>query len=185
VILGSPTGSGYRKANAAFYRVKVTGEPSNDPLYGYNSYNGLFCEGFVGPDLQPLTGRFAVRESVFDAVASAAPVFNLVNLWVGISGNTMRNVVLGGEVVDLKNTMYEFSDNKVTASTGVQMYDNCLGSESNCGMQGSELVVRNSAFETTDGVLIDASFSDRTTALVLGNDFSEVVTLGVRLGNRN
>ena len=78
--------------------------------------------------------------------------------------------------------MYDFSDNKVTASTGVQMYDNCLGSESNCGMQSSELVLINSAFETTDGVLIDASFSDRTTALVLGNDFSEVASLGVRLG---
>lgn len=182
VILGSPTGSGYRLANAAFYHVKVAGQTSEDPLSGYNLYNGIFAEGFVGPELQPLRGRFSVRESLFDTVASVAPVFNLRNSWVSISGNTLNNVLLGGEVVDLKNTLYDFADNKVTSSVGVQMYDNCLGSESNCGMQGSELIVTNNQFRSSDGVLVDASFLEGTTCLVLGNDFQEVAGLAVRLG---
>src|SRR5690348_920787 len=182
VVLGSPTGNGYRKANAAFHNVKLTGELSNDPLYGYNVYNGIFIQGFVGPDLEPLRGRFSIRESLFDTVASATPMFNLRNSWVSISGNTLNNVALGGEVIDLKNTLYEYSDNKVIGSTGVQMYDNCLGSQSNCGMQGSDLIVRNNQIHGTDGVLIDATFSGGTSALVLGNDFKDIGGLAVRLG---
>jgi hypothetical protein len=184
-ILGAPSGSGYREANAAFYRVKLTGELSNDPLFGYNIYNGIFYQGFVGPDLQPLKGRFTVRNSVFDTVASPTPVVNLQDSLVSLSGNTLNNVAPasgGGEVVDLKHTIYEFSNNHVTGSAGVLMYDDCLGSESNCGMQGSELIIRNNKFQSTDGVLIDASFSGGTTALVLGNDFGDVSSLAVRLG---
>ncbi len=182
VILGSPTGNGYRKANAAFYHVKLTGERSNDPLYGYNAYNGIFVQGFVGPDLEPLRGRFSIRESQFETIASVAPMFNLRNSWVSISGNTLNDVALGGEVIDLKNTLYDYGDNTVIGSAGVQMYDNCLGSQSNCGMQGSELIVRNNQFHSTDGVLIDASFSGGASGLVLGNNFNEVSGLAVRLG---
>jgi len=183
VILGSPTGNGYRQANAAFYRVKVTGQLSNDPIYGYNLYNGVFAEGFVGPELQPLKGRFSVRNSIFDTVGSPSPVENLQDSLVSLSGNTLNNVVIGGEVVDLKHTVYEFSNNAVTGSTGVQMYDSCLGAQWNCGMDGSELIISNNQFQSTDGVLIDASFSGGTTALVLGNDFSQVSDLAVRLGS--
>jgi hypothetical protein len=184
-ILGTPSGNGYRKANAAFYRMKLTGELSNDPLYGYNIYNGIFYQGLTGPDLQPLKGRFTVHDSVFETVASPTPVFNLRDSWVSLSGNKMNNVApgsVGGEVIDLKHTVYEFSNNQVAGSSGVIMYDNCLGGESNCGMQGSELLVTNNHFRTSDGVLIDASFSRATTALVLGNDFTKVSGLGVRLG---
>ncbi len=182
VILGSPTGRGYRHANAAFYHVKITGQATSDPLYGYNIYNGIFYQGFVGPDLQPLKGRFTVANSIFDTVASPAPVFNLVNSWVNISGNTFSNVYSGGELVDLKHTFYEFAHNKVTGVIGLQMYDNCSGSESICGMQGSELLIRNNHFRGTDGVLIDASFFNQTSALVLGNNFNDVTGLAVRLG---
>jgi hypothetical protein len=182
VILGSPTGRGYRKANAAFYRVKLTGELSADPLYGYNVYNGIFIQGFVGPALQPLRGSFSINESVFDTVASPVPTFNLRNSRVNISGNVLNNVAAGGEVIDLKDTLYAYAHNQATGSTGVLMYDNCLGSESNCGMHGSELIVRNNQFQSTDGVLIDASFSGTTSAHVLGNDFTGVSGLGVRLG---
>lgn len=184
-ILGAPTGRGYRTANAAFYRVKLTGEMSSDPLFGYNVYNGIFYQGFVGPELQPLKGRFSVRNSVFDTVASPSPVVNLRDSWVSLSGNTLRNVAGasgGGEVVDLKNTFYEFSHNQVSGSAGVLMYDDCLGAEANCGMDGTELIIINNQFRTSDGVLIDASFSGGTTGLVLGNDFTDISGVAVRLG---
>ena len=45
------------------------------------------------------------------------------------------------------------------------------------------MIVRNNQFHSTDGVLIDASFSGGTTGLVLGNDFSEVSGLAIRLGS--
>lgn len=181
-ILGSPTGRGYRQANAAFHRVRLTGEVSNDPLYGYNNYNGAIFEGWGGPDLEPLKGRFSVHDSVLDNVASATPVDNLKESLVSISGNTMRNVALGAEVVDLNNTIYVFSHNRITGTAGVMMYDSCFGASSNCGMNGSELMIRNNVIQTADGILIDAGFSGGTTALVLGNNLTGVSGTAVRLG---
>jgi hypothetical protein len=182
VVLGSPTGRGYRHANAAFYHVKITGQATSDPLYGYNIYNGIFYEGFVGPDLQPLKGKFTVANSIFDSVASSAPVSNLVDSSVSISGNTFSNVYYGSDLEDLKHTFYEFAHNRVTGVVGLQMYDNCFGSESICGMQGSTLVVKNNRFRGSFGVLIDATFGNQNGALVAGNNFKEVSDLAVRLG---
>ena len=182
VILGSPTGRGYRRADASFFHVKITGQATSDPLYGYNIYNGIFYEGFVGPEMQPLRGRFTVANSIFDSVASSAPVSNLVDSWVSISGNTFSNVYYGSDLEDLKHTFYEFSHNKVTGAMGLQMYDNCFGSESICGMQGSTLIVKNNRFRGTFGVLIDATFGNQNSALVVGNNFKDVTDLAVRLG---
>lgn len=182
VILGSPTGRGYRHADAAFNNIKITGQATSDPLYGYNIYNGIFYEGFVGPELQPLKGRFTVVNSVFDSVASPAPVSNLVDSWVSISGNTLNNVYYGSDLEDLKHTFYEFAHNKVTGVVGLQMYDNCFGSESICGMQGSTLIVKNNRFRGTFGVLIDATFGNQNSAFVAGNNFKDVSDLAVRLG---
>ena len=49
-------------------------------------------------------------------------------------------------------------------------------------MQGSELIIRNNTFQTTDGVLIDATYTGGITTLLLGNDFTDVTGIGVRLG---
>ena len=182
VVLGSPTGHGCRKADAAFYRVKLKGEATNDPLYGFNIYNGIFYEGFSGPELQPLKGTFSVHESVFESVASAAPVSNLRNSRISISGNTIRNGFYGSDAEDLRDTLYEFAHNNVAGVIGLQMFDNCLGGEANCGMQGSELIVRNNTFQTTDGVLIDATYTGANSTLLVGNDFTGVTGVGVRLG---
>jgi hypothetical protein len=182
VILGSSTNGGYREANAAFYRIKLTGELSNDPLIGYNVYNGIFAEGFVGPNLVPLKGTFSISDSVFDTVASPLPVENLLDSRVSISGNTFSNVAFGGEVVDLKNTIYEFAQNQLSGSIGVQIYNNCLGAGSNCGFDGSDLVVKNNVFRSTYGVFVDGTFANGTKALVLGNNFAHVSDLAVSLG---
>jgi hypothetical protein len=182
VIMGSDTQRAYRQGNATFYHVKVTGQATSDPLFGTNLINGIFYEGFVGPDLKPLKGRFTVSNSLLDTVGSAAPVFNLVDSWVSISGNMIVNSAEGTDVVDLKQTMYEFSHNKVTASMGVMMYDDCLGSVSVCGMQGSELFIRNNRFRGANAVLIDATFSNNTSAVILANNFNDVTDIAVRLG---
>ena len=182
-ILGSATGHGYHEANAAFHRVRLTGEVTNDPLFGYNIYNAILPQGFAGPELQPLKGRFSVFDSVFENLASATPFLNLQDSWVSISGNMLNNVYVGGEVVDVKNSRYEFSQNQVTGSSGVAAYDDCLGSNANCGIEGSELMIRGNAITAGDGVLIDATFSGGTKALVLGNDFTGVTGTAVRLGS--
>jgi len=184
VILGSATDNGYRKANASFQRVAVKGELSDDPLYGYNTYNGIFYEGFVGPELLPIKGTFKVTDSAFQTVGSSTPVDNLVDSRVSLTGNKLSDVVVGGEILDLKNTVYEFAHNQVTGYYGIDLYDNCIGSESNCGTSASYLSITNNIFRGTEGVWLDATFAKGTAALVLGNNFSLVNDIAVYLGER-
>jgi hypothetical protein len=101
VILGSATGDGFREANASFERVSLKGEPSDDPLFGYNSINGIFYEGFAGPELLPLKGTFKVSDSVFQYVVSPTPSLNLVESRFSLTRNKACNVVLGGVLLDL------------------------------------------------------------------------------------
>jgi hypothetical protein len=181
-ILGSPTDQGHHEANATFRRVRLAGEVTNDPLFGYNIYNAILPQGFAAPTLEPLSGRFTVIDSIFENLASATPLLNLQESWVSISGNVFNNVYVASEVVDVKNTLYEFAHNQVRGSSGVAMYDDCLGSDANCGLEDSQLMVKANSFEGVDGVLIDGTFSGGTKALVLVNDFTGVTGTAVRLG---
>jgi hypothetical protein len=182
VILGTATGNGYRAANALFHRVKINGEMTDDPLYGYNVYNGIFYEGFVGPELLPLKGAFRVTDSVFQNVAASAPTFNLVDARVSITKNTMSNVFDGTDMADLKNSVFEFAHNQVTGNYDVFMYDNCLGGASNCGTSASYITIKNNVFRGTEGVSLDGTFLDHTGALILGNNYSQLDDLAVYLG---
>lgn len=183
VILGSATSDGYREANASFERVFLKGEPSDDPLVGYNSINGIYYEGFAGPELLPLKGMFKVSDSVFQYVGSSTPVLNLVDSRVSLTRNKASNVVFGGELVDLRNTIYEFARNQVTGVYGLDMYDNCYGAGSNCGMSASNVLIKNNLFRTVEGVWLDpVSFLNGTNPLVLGNNFSKVSDVAVYLG---
>lgn len=181
-VVGGPTDRGYREANAAFYRVKLTGEHTDDPLFGVNIYNGIFIEGFAGSSLQSLKGTFSISNSVFETVGSAFPVLNLTNSRVTISGNTITDTGWGGELLDIRNTTYEYSHNRVSTAIGVDVYNDCLGAESNCGMIDSEIFIRNNDFNSGQGVLLEGTFLNGTKALVLGNDFTHVTDTAVYLG---
>lgn len=182
VVLGSPGPSGYREANASFYRIKLQGQRSDDPIFGYNSYNGIFTEGFVGPDLTSLKGVFNIQNSVIDTIDSAHPVLNLVDSRVNISGNTYINGDWAAEVLDLKNTIYEFAYNQVNATFGTEVYDDCLGAQANCGMDHSALIIKNNIFRGTEGVWVEGSQSNGTSGLILGNNFAHVSDVAVYLG---
>jgi hypothetical protein len=185
VILGSATGGGYREGNAWFERVKIKGELSADPLTGYNVINGIFYEGFAGPNLLPLKGTFKVTNSTFDTIASASPVVNLVDSHVTISRNIYINVAWGGELVDLRNTAYQFIENHFVGYMGVQSYDDCLSTEANCGTSASDFVIKNNVFRGAEGVWMDATFLNGTKTLVLGNNFAHVTDIAVSLGIRS
>ena len=182
VILGSDSGKGYREANASFHRVRIKGEVTDDPLYGYNIYNGIFYEGFSGPDLLPLQGTFAVTDSEFEGMASSAPVSNVLNAKVLITGNRSKNVYYGSDIEDLKNSFYDFSHNEVSGTFGFIMYDNCLGGDSNCGTSETGIFIKNNKFVATNGVRMEGTFMDGTHCMVLGNNFSRVTDTAVYLG---
>lgn len=181
-ILGSATASGYREANATFYRVKIKGQITND-WFGSNVNNAIIYQGFVGPQFLPLKGSFTVNDSVFEAVASANPAVNLRDSRVSISGNTYRDVPFGAELADFTNTVYEFTHNKFAGYAGVHSLDNCLGGSSNCGFDSTSLIFKNNVIRGSLGVILDGTYGNGTKALVLGNNVAGVSDEAVRLGS--
>lgn len=182
-ILGSAGGSGYPEANATFDRVKINGQITSDPIFGSNVNNAIIYQGFTAPDFLPIKGKFTVKDSVFEAVASANPLVNVRDSRVSISGNTYRDVQFGAEVGDLTNTVYEFSHNQFSGYAGLHSIDNCLGAASNCGFSAASIVIKNNLFRGAFGIVLEGTFADGTKALVLGNNVAGVSDEAVRLGS--
>lgn len=182
-ILGAERGSGYPEANAKFERVKMKGETTSHPLFGSNVNNAIIYQGFTTPDFLPIKGNFTVRDSVFEAVASANPPVNLRDSRVSITRNTYRDVQFGAEVGDLTNTIYEFSHNKFSGYAGLHSIDNCLGAASNCGFDSSSLIVKNNVIRGANGIILDGTWTNGTKGLVLGNNVSGVSDFPLYLGS--
>ena len=181
-ILGSAGGAGYPEANATFDRVKINGQITSDPIFGSNVNNAIIYQGFTAPDFLPIKGKFTIKDSLFEAVASANPPVNVRDSRVSISGNRYRDVQFGAEVGDLTNTVYEFSHNQFSGYEGLHSIDNCLGAASNCGFSAGSLVVKNNVFRGTYGIVLEGAFANGTKALVLGNNVSNVSDFPVYLG---
>jgi hypothetical protein len=180
-ILGSAS-AGYPEANATFARVKISGEITSDPIFGSNVNNAIIYQGFTTPDFLPVDGNFTVKDSVFEAVASANPAVNARDSRVSISGNIYRDVQFGAEFGDLTNTIYEFSHNQFSGVEAVHSLDNCIGAASNCGFDAASIVLKNNVIRGTFGIVVDGTFANGTTALVLGNNVTGVSDTGVLLG---
>ena len=181
-ILGSERGSGYPEANATFYRVKIKGELTSNPLFGSNVNNAIIYQGFTAPDFLPIKGNFTIKDSVFEAVASANPPVNVRDSRVSITRNTYRDVQFGAEVGDLTNTIYEFSHNTFSGYAGLHSIDNCLGAASNCGFDSSSLIVKNNVIRGAFGVILEGTWANGTQGLVLGNNVSGISDLPMYLG---
>lgn len=181
MIVGSASGLGHRQANAAFVRVKMKGEATSDELMQNNVYNAIFYEG-AADDFLPLKGGFSVRDSVFETVASANPVWNVVDSRIEISGNTYTNVGWGAEILDLTDSTVEFSRNRFTGYMGVHTLNNCVGGASNCGFDSTSLIFKNNTIRGSEGLILEGTFANGTNALVLGNNVSHVTDTAVYLG---
>jgi hypothetical protein len=181
-ILGVERGSGYPEANAIFDRVKMKGEITSDPIFGSNVNNAIIYQGFTTPAFLPVKGNFTVKDSVFEAVASANPAVNVRDSRVTISGNAYREVQFGAEFGDLTNTVYEFRHNNVSGLAGLHSIDNCLGAASNCGFDSSSLIIKNNVVRGVYGLVFDGTWANNTKALVLGNNVSGVSDFPLYLG---
>jgi hypothetical protein len=137
------------RAEATIENVTIEGEElPSDLLYGYNVYNGILFEGFIGADSPPLAGSLTVRHCVFRHVASGAPVAHLRDTTVWIMDNRFEDVLLGAEAVDFSGTRYSFLGNHVSADwAGVDLYDMCLGPSASCGVVDSKFTVAANLFE--------------------------------------
>lgn len=162
-------------ATAVFERIRVEGAPSPE-LFGMNTINGIYFEGFVPmSDPQALGGRFELTDSVVRGVASGAPVFNLRDADVVISGNVFEGVLFGSEAAALEGGSYLFAGNRVSASWyGFAGYDLCLsGSQANCATTGTRLHFSGNTIDSGFvGLSLLGTLDDETECLLAGNRLS-------------
>lgn len=158
-------------AEAEFVRLEVEGAPAPGDLAGLNVFNGILFEGFFGTNgLAPNSGRFEVHDCIERRVASPAPIVNVRDTDVAITGNRFEGVIVGAEAGDLENVRYVFAGNHIEAAwAGVQVYDLCQGGSSMCGVSNSSITVAGNAIRSFDGVDVFSTFGPAVSCKVVGN----------------
>lgn len=166
-------------ANASFYRLLIEGEEAENTIFGFNLINGFFYEGLIGAAPPPISGSFAVHDSIFRRLASGTPIVNLSGASVVISRNTFEDVFFGMDGGDVENTTFVFSHNKVNALVGLDLYDAGLAP---FGAESSNILIKNNVFRGQYGPIVEPTFSGGTDCLLLGNNVQKVSELGNLLG---
>jgi hypothetical protein len=171
------------RANAVIERIVMEGENAPKDLFGLNLVNGIHYQGLNGPHFPPITGSFKVRDSVFRRIASPAPVFNAKDATIAVENNLMEEVLLGGELLDVASTRYEFVDNEVHAAwVGFDLYDNCWGAPALCGTSNASVRIADNRF-FDNGIVLEGTMGANVKCRILENEFIHV-ELELYLGPR-
>ena len=166
------------EANAQFEHILVEGEPVENSLLGYNLINGVFYEGFVGENPDPISGSFTVRNSTFRAVGSGTPIANLSNASVTISNNEFEDVYYAMDGGDFVDSAYVFSNNNVDATTGISLY-NIFATED----VGSKFLIEKSTFRGETGIELAQTFGAGNTCEISKNNMEDVTGNDINLGS--
>ena len=166
------------EANAQFEHVLVEGEPAENSLLGYNLINGIFYEGFIGENPDPISGSFTVRNSTFRAVGSGTPIANLSDASVTISHNEFEGVYFAMDGGDFVNSEYVFSNNNVDATTGLSLY-NIFALED----VGSSFLIEKNTFRGEAGIDLAQTFGEGNTCEISKNDLQDVTGTKINLGD--
>ena len=172
VILGDNVA---RTADAVIERVGMQAEDAPADLFGVNLVNGVFYEGFIGPEFLPIGGSFTVRDSAFRRVASPTPVFNASGTTVEIENNLMEGGLLGGELYGgLGGSSYKFLNNEVQATlAGFDLYDACTASTSLCAVSNSTVRIADNQF-FDQGIVIEGTLGSNVKCRIDDNEFQHV-----------
>ena len=168
------------EAHALLERVRVTGESNTDAgfLYGYNLINATYFQGAFSEEPMPISGSFAVYDSVFRSVASGTSLDDLSGAEVIASRNRYLDTFYGAAGGGYVDSSITFSHNYVDAKFGVEFYD-LFGA----GVDNLTLVVANNKFHNNDtAVGLYATFGDNMHCLLLDNTFQSKDGLDVYLG---
>jgi hypothetical protein len=158
-------------AHATVERVAFVGTNTTlDWLYGNNIYNAAFYEGFLA-DLVPIGGAFLVRDCDFIEVAAGAVVYNTRNARIFVGDSSAVRTQWPVQLIDMEHTAVVVAGNRFEdASAGIQLYDNCLGQKSACGLTGTSLVFAGNSLSGLDGIEILSTFNSGVHCTVVGND---------------
>jgi hypothetical protein len=169
------TVTGPPEAHSEFSQISVVGElNSQDPVFGYNLYNGIQWEAAPFPPGQPYaTGSFDVHDCKFDTVASWAPPFWISNGVVRLINNDAKGVIYGLDIYDIEDSTLILSNNHVQGSAAAYVGEGGL-------LASSLVVITGNQFQMPQGLLIDGVFSGGTRCFISGN-WIEPPTAGITL----
>ena len=108
-------------------------------------------------------------------MVSAAPVFNLRDAHVVISGNVFEDVLFGSEAAALEGGSYFFAGNRVSAGWyGFAGYDLCLSdSQANCATTGARLHFSGNTIDSGFvGLSLMGTMDAEAECLLAGNRIS-------------
>lgn len=153
------------EAHAQISHVWVEGEPSDTSIFGYNLFNGIYPEGFMGESLPPLAGSFKITHSTFRRVGSGTPFMNLKNATVVLSHNTYEEVQEAVDASDFSNTRLTIFNNRIDASVvGLWFYPWLTPV-----VQNTHLIIRNNTIKAPVGISLHQPLDEASTCLIKTN----------------
>ena len=174
------------RADVRVSGVSVSGQPSpDDPLYGFNLYNGIYFEGLGPRPTPPLAGSYEVRDSRFQNIATATDVAHLKDAKVVFENNVYdyRGAYSTVEIADVTNTDVRIVGNYISSSvsqigiSGINI--TAYGLQPNGFTDSRLFVAHNTIKGTGTAISIDGAlkFSGKTSCHVILNDTTRVTKL--------
>ena len=171
------------ESDALVSNVSLEGEPMPSSPMGYNTFNGIYFEGYVtaaGANYEPLSGVYSVRGSSFKSMVSSTPVFNLSNASVVIKHNTYSDVTWAVEDADLVETAVQIVGNRIEtndAGVGIFFTNYTLTTDVD-----TDYVIRNNIVEAPVGVAMYQTMDAASTCLIKNNNLRWVTDTLIFLG---
>lgn len=161
--LAGVLGSTVNPANLLVERVGFEGGPGFSQT-GRNFDNGTFFIGSVWPGAGPLTGTFKLISSRVSSGENGFEVFSVLNAGITIGGspsegNVIENGGLGGLIIDLDNSTFEYSHNNVGVASsfaGLLAYQAAFS----IPQQPSQFLIQHNTFNVTGDFVSGIFFVD-------------------------
>jgi hypothetical protein len=164
-----------KEVHAELSHVAFEGETdSQDPLFGFNLYNGVYFESDTPDGVRPVTGSFHVHGCRFKTMGSWAPIANVADAVVRVSDNDAEDLFLAVDILNVTRSTVMYSQNRVRSAVLAEVGEG--------GPLDSSLLILNAnRFAAQQGVLVDGIFSGGTRCVIVGN-WIDPPSAGITLG---
>lgn len=156
--------------------ILVEGVPLPGSLFGYNLINGIAYVSYFGSPTG-ITGSYTVKDSTFRHINAGTPVTSPYEASVLITRNVYEDNLYAMIVEDTINTYFEFSQNKVNAVYGLDMYNLYTPED-----VGSTYLIKNNELRGTNGLFVEKNFGVGISCLLMGNNVQNITDIGIYLG---
>jgi hypothetical protein len=163
------------EAHAELSHVAFEGETdSQDPLIGYNLYNGVYFQSDTPDGARPATGSFYVHGCRFKTMASWAPIANVADAIVRVSDNDAEDLFLAVDILNVTRSTVMYGQNRVRGAVLAEIGEGGP-------LDSSLLILSANRFAAQQGVVVDGIFSGGTRCVIVGN-WIDPPSAGITLG---